>query len=155
MYLTDQQRRLYFEKIKKLNNPKINRGGLSSYSTRLLNGLYEANEELGEECYDDEVCSRKQFENELEKISLVIKKHPILKRQFEYIKGYLEHDIFPLEDEQGYEILMQLIRLQAALGIKINTDFCYSIDTSFDEVYMDVVNNHFIDEFKVAKTLKK
>lgn len=139
MYLTEQQKQLFYANVKNLN--------LSVYAKRELDGLYEVNNSLGQDYITFEVFSYKDVLEEIDKVALLISRNPNVKKQYQAI---IKDQMFLSEELGDYnEILKKILKLEAALGLELDLKYACLINQIFDETYMDIVNKHYNDPYKV------
>lgn len=138
MYLERDQIQLFHEKL--YGNQNISKIGINE-----ANNLLKANISLGEENLKDYVYFKNDVIFELNRIYEVIKKYPEVESIYDEINRSVS-----LNNQVaiGVEDMKEIIRIQAAVGLEINEKYVNAIDSAFNEVYMDLVNDHYEDRYK-------
>lgn len=150
MYLHSDQIELYWESFRKHKHYKVIRDGmpkvktLSTYSQREIKDLFELNQRLGTTNLKRVNYIKSEALYELERIEKVIGKHKKLMQLYYDLNDKVIFTSNPVVPKQ---IMADIVRLQVALNIEVNIEYVDAIDKAFDNVYMDLVNHHYVDPY--------
>ncbi len=149
MYLSKKQEKLFLKEF----NAIIKDKKITEIEEKRIRNLFNTNQKIKEsDTKEVSIDYLKFIPNELNKIKRAIKKHPELADE---VNNLIEktNDIF----ENGamfYCFLCDLIKIEAALGIRINYALEYPLDRTFEEYYMEIINHHYECNNSKIKVLK-
>ena len=140
MVLEREHRKLFFAKVKELKEE-----GLSQYSIQMLVSLYDANDDLPDLIpfeYGVGNNYEAEIKSSLKEINLVLLNNEYELRGIDvmYAKAL---DLFSVGEH--LDSLKTVYQMKAALGRNLNPEFPGTINSAFEEVYMQVINNNFKD----------
>jgi hypothetical protein len=149
MYLSKKQKELFLNEF----NILIENKKITEIEEKRIRNLFNANQKIKEmDTKEESIDYLKFIPKELSKIRRVVKKNPEL---VDEVNNLIEktNDIF----ENGvmfYCFLCDLIKIEAALGIRINYALEYPLDKIFEEYYMEIINHHYEHNHSKVKVLK-
>jgi hypothetical protein len=150
MYLSEKQEQLFLNELNNLVGDKK----ITVIEEKRIRNLFYINQKIKDEDNKEVTLNYVEFiPNEILKMKRAIKRHPELREE---LHNLIEktNDVF----ENGvifYSFLCDLIKLEAALGMKINHALEYPIDRTFEEYYMEIINHHYVQNHDMVKKLSR